>query len=118
MKIVGTIKDRQLKIYDAALCCPTGLCGVNIDPELMRIAVVVETLKRKGIHIERFNLRDHPQVYVDTKAVNECLMNESADVLPIVTLDGEVVMKKAYPSNKQLAEWLGIAEDELTIKKQ
>ncbi|MDD4438365.1 MAG: arsenic metallochaperone ArsD family protein, partial [Tissierellia bacterium] len=26
--------------------CPTGLCGVNIDPELMRIAVVIETLKR------------------------------------------------------------------------
>ena len=37
---------KEIKIYDPALCCPTGLCGVNIDPELMRIAVVIETLKK------------------------------------------------------------------------
>ncbi|MDR2010933.1 MAG: arsenite efflux transporter metallochaperone ArsD [Bacteroidales bacterium] len=107
---------KEVKIYDPALCCPTGLCGVNIDPELMRIAVVVETLKKKGIIIERFNLRDHPMVYVDTKVVNEALMKETADILPIVTVDGEIVIKKAYPSNKQIAEWLGVSEEELTIK--
>ena len=45
---------KEIKIYDPALCCPTGLCGVNIDPELMRIAVVIETLKKKKrIIIER-----------------------------------------------------------------
>lgn len=108
---------KTIKIYDPALCCPTGLCGVNIDPELMRIAVVVETLKQKGIIVERFNLRDHPQVYVTTKVVNDCLMAEGADVFPIITVDGEIVIKKAYPSNKQIAEWLGISESELTIKK-
>ena len=83
----------------------------------MRIAVVVETLKQKGIIVERFNLRDHPQVYVSTKVINDCLMAEGADVFPIITVDGEIAMKKAYPSNKQIAEWLGISEDELTIKK-
>lgn len=108
---------KAIKIYDPALCCPTGLCGVNIDPELMRIAVVVETLKQKGIIVERFNLRDHPQVYVTTKVINDCLMAEGADVFPIITIDGEIVIKKAYPSNKQIAEWLDISEDELTIKK-
>jgi hypothetical protein len=108
---------KDIKIYDPALCCPTGLCGVNIDPELMRIAVVVETLKKKGIIVERFNLRDHPMVYVDTKVINEALMKETADILPIITVDGEIVIKKAYPTNKQIAEWLGIPEEELTIKK-
>lgn len=108
---------KTIKIYDPALCCPTGLCGVNIDPELMRIAVVVETLKQKGIVVERFNLRDHPQVYVTTKVVNDCLMAEGADVFPIITVDGEIAIKKVYPSNKQIAGWLDISEDELTIKK-
>lgn len=106
-----------MKIYDSALCCPTGLCGVNIDPELMRIAVVVETLKRKGIPVERYNLKDNPQVYIDTKVVNECLMKETADVLPIITLDDEVVLTKQYPSNAQIAEWLNVKEEELTVKK-
>ena len=109
---------KTIKIYDPALCCPTGLCGVNIDPELMRVAVVVETLKQKGIIVERFNLRDHPQVYVTTKVVNDCLMAEGADAFPIITVDGEIVIKKAYPSNKQIAEWLNISEDELTKKNR
>ena len=57
---------KAVKIYDPALCCPTGLCGVNIDPELMRIAVVIESLKKKGVIIERFNLRDHPRKSTNT----------------------------------------------------
>ena len=109
--------NKEIKIYDPALCCPTGLCGVNIDPELMRIAVVVETLKKKGIIIERFNLRDNPQVYVTNKVINDFLMNEGAEKLPVTTLDGKVEIIAAYPANAQIAEWLGISEDELTIKK-
>ena len=108
---------KTMKIYDATLCCPTGLCGVDIDPELMRIAVVLETLKKKGIAVERFNLRDNAQAYVDNKTINDCLMNESAEVFPIITLDGEIVLKKAYPTNAQISEWLNVPESELTTKK-
>lgn len=108
---------KKVQIYDPALCCPTGLCGVNIDPELMRIAVVIETLKRKGITIERYNLRDNPNVYIENKVVNKCLMDESADVLPVTLVDGEIAVKKAYPTNKQIAEWLDINEEELTVKQ-
>ena len=38
---------KKIEIFDPAMCCPTGLCGTNIDPELMRIAVVIETLKNR-----------------------------------------------------------------------
>ena len=73
---------KAVKIYDPALCCPTGLCGVNIDPELMRIALVIESLKKKGVIIERFNLRDHPQVYIDNKKINEYLMKNRQKCFP------------------------------------
>lgn len=108
---------KKVIIYDPALCCPTGLCGVNIDPELMRIAVVVETMKRKGIIIERYNLRDNPQVYIDIKTINDFLMKEGVEKLPVTTVDGEIVVKGAYPTNKQIAEWLNISEEKLTVKK-
>jgi hypothetical protein len=101
---------KKVIIYDPALCCPTGLCGVNIDPELMRIAVVVETLKRKGIIIERYNLRDNPQVYVDNKVINEFLMKEGAEKLPVTTVDGEITVTETYPTNKQIAEWVDVEE--------
>lgn len=29
---------KKIEIFDPAMCCPTGLCGTNINPELMRIA--------------------------------------------------------------------------------
>ena len=108
---------KTVKIYDPTLCCPTGLCGVNIDPELLRISVVLETLKRKGIIIARYNLRDHPHEYVISKIVNDFLMKEGAEKLPVTTVDGEIAVMGGYPSNKQIAEWVGVAEEELTIKK-
>ena len=40
---------KKIEIFDPAMCCPTGLCGTNINPELMRIAVVSESLKKQGI---------------------------------------------------------------------
>lgn len=49
---------KKIEIFDPAMCCPMGLCGTNINPELMRIAVVIETLKRQGITVIRHNLRD------------------------------------------------------------
>ena len=62
---------KKIEIFDPAMCCPTGLCGTNIDPELMRIAVVIETLKKQGIIVTRHNLRDEPQVYVSNKTVKK-----------------------------------------------
>ena len=26
---------KKIEIFDPAMCCPTGLCGTNINPELM-----------------------------------------------------------------------------------
>lgn len=29
----------KLEVFEPAMCCPTGLCGPSIDPELTRVAV-------------------------------------------------------------------------------
>lgn len=44
---------KKLSIYEPAMCCETGLCGVSVDSELLRISTVLNTLKNKGIIIER-----------------------------------------------------------------
>ena len=88
---------KKIEIFDPAMCCPTGLCGTNINPELMRIAVVVETLKRQGVIVIRHNLRDEPQVYVSNKTVNEYLQKNGAEALPITLVDGEIAVSKVYP---------------------
>ena len=102
---------KKIEIFDPALCCPTGLCGPNINPDLMRIAAAVEALKRQGMDIERYNLRDVPQLYVDNIVVNEFLKEKGADALPVILVDGKVEVAGMYPTNKQLTEWTGIDLD-------
>lgn len=102
---------KKIEIFDPALCCPTGLCGPNINPDLMRIAAAVEALKRQGVDIERYNLRDVPQLYVDNIVVNEFLKEKGADAIPVILVDGKVEVAGMYPTNKQLTEWTGIDLD-------
>ena len=54
----------NLEIFEAAMCCESGLCGVNVDPELMRLATTINTLKKKGANIKRFNLSSSPKMFV------------------------------------------------------
>ena len=107
---------KKIEIFDPAMCCPTGLCGTSINPELMRIAVVIETLKKQGVIVTRHNLRDEPQVYVSNKTVNDYLQQHGAEALPITLVDGEVTVAKGYPTTKQMSKWTGINLDFMPIK--
>lgn len=46
----------KLKIYDPPMCCATGVCGPNVDPELLRVQQVLLTLEKRGVEVQRFNL--------------------------------------------------------------
>ena len=107
---------KKIEIFDPAMCCPTGLCGTNIDPELMRIAGVIETLKTQGIIVTRPTLRDEPQVYVSNKTVNEYLQKQGADALPITLVDGEITVSQTYPTTRQMSEWTGVNLDFMPVK--
>lgn len=106
---------KTIEIFDPAMCCPTGLCGTNIDSNLMRIAVVVDTLKKKGVNITRHNLKDEPMIYVTNTKVNDLLQAKGIEALPITLVDGEVAVTGEYPTTRQMAEWSGINLDFMPI---
>lgn len=107
---------KKIEIFDPAMCCPTGLCGTNINPELMRIAVVIETLKRQGIAVVRHNLRDEAQIYVNNETVNAYLQKYGVEALPITLVDNELVVMGKYPTTQQMSEWTGINLDFMPIR--
>ena len=97
---------KKMCIYEPALCCETGLCGVNVDPELLRISSVLNTLKQEGVIIERYNLNNAPMEFVKNNIVN-CYVNEKGvEGLPVVTLDGEIVITGRYPANDEILNLL------------
>jgi hypothetical protein len=107
----------KIEIFDPALCCPTGVCGPSVDPELTRIASAAFILEKKGFDVKRFNLANDPAAFVEYEVINTLLHEKGTDSLPATMLDGEVVKSGEYPSNEELAEWFGIKTEELTEKK-
>ena len=101
----------KITIYEPAMCCPTGLCGVSVDPELLRLSTVISKLKKKGIEIERYNLTDSPMKFMTNKTVNQLINEKSVDELPFVLVDGTVKIVGRYPTNKEIADILDISLD-------
>ena len=95
-------------IYDPAMCCPTGVCGPSVDKNLLRVSTLLNRLEKQGVTVERHNLSDNPQAFVDNDEVNKLLMNEGIDVLPVTMVEGEVIKKKEYPTDEEFVELLDI----------
>ena len=70
---------KKMIIFDPAMCCSTGVCGPSVDKELLRVSTVLNTLKNKGILVERYNLTNNPQIFVDNKVINEILNTKGVE---------------------------------------
>lgn len=107
----------SVKIYEPAMCCSTGLCGTSVDPELLRISTVLETLDKLGCKVERFNLSNAPEAFVKSVVVTTLIRERGPEALPAVTLNGAVVMSGRYPTNDELTGWFSLPAGTLSEKK-
>ena len=103
----------KLTIFEPAMCCETGLCGVGVDPELLRISTITNTLKKHGIDVERYNLSSAPNVFVQNKQINEILNKEGIKVLPVTMVNDKIIKKSTYPTNEELMTILGVTLNSL-----
>lgn len=109
---------KTMSIYEPAMCCETGLCGVGIDPELLRISTVSSNLKKNGVEVKRFNLNNFPQEFIKNKEINDLIMGDGVESLPATVVDGKIVKTKKYPTNEEITELLGISMSLLGEEKQ
>lgn len=107
---------RKVEIFDPAMCCPTGVCGPSVEPELTRVASSIFLLEKKGFEIKRYNLANDPILFAENEKVNKLLHEKGPDSLPITLLDGEVVKIGIYPTNDEFSNWFGVNVEELTKK--
>src|SRR5574337_827843 len=87
----GATLMKTLEVFDPAMCCSTGVCGVDVDPVLAQFAADLKWVEEHGVTVQRHNLGQEPQAF----AVN-----------PEVVKEMEAGM---YPSRQQLARKLSIA---------
>ncbi len=97
---------KTLQVYDKPMCCSTGVCGPDIDPVLPKFAADLDWLKNQGHNVERYNLAQQPQAFIENKAIHHLLSTEGTDCLPVVVVEGQIVSQTVYPSREDLAGWI------------
>lgn len=107
------ITMKTMKIFEPAMCCSTGLCGVSVDPELLRISTVFDTLTKKGASVQRFNLSSTPAEFVSDTTINAYINEKGVDGLPVVIVDGTIVLEGRYPTNEEFLTLLELPSDTL-----
>ena len=100
---------KTLKIYDPAMCCPTGVCGTDVDTKLIQLASFLSSLDKNRFEVLRYGLTTDPAQYVSNKEVSRILNEVGVDELPLFFLDDELIFSKEYPSVPALSAKLGLA---------
>lgn len=99
----------KIDVYDSAMCCSTGVCGVDVDQRLVNFAADVEWAKQQGVMIERFNLGQQPLQFANNTRVKGFLQRSGEASLPLILVNGEVALAGRYPSRDELTRWVGLA---------
>lgn len=98
---------KTVQVYDKPMCCSTGVCGPEVDPVLPQFAADLDWLKSQGHNVERYNLAQQPQAFIENKSIHQVLSTEGTDSLPVVVIDGEIVSRKVYPTREALEALVG-----------
>jgi hypothetical protein len=99
----------SIHVFDPALCCSTGVCGVEVDQQLVGFSADVDWAKQNGADIQRFNLAQQPMAFAENGIVKEFLERSGAEALPLILVDGEMALAGRYPNRAELARWAGIS---------
>jgi len=99
---------KSIQVFDPALCCSSGVCGVEVDQALVSFAADIDWARQNGAQIERFNLAQQPMAFAETPAVKTFLELSGQEGLPLTLVDGQIALAGRYPSRDDLARWAGI----------
>lgn len=99
---------KTIQVFDPAMCCSSGVCGVDVDQQLVSFSADVDWAKQNGAKIERFNLAQQPMDFANNKVVRDFLERSGQEALPLILVDGEFALAGRYPNRIELSRWAGI----------
>ncbi len=100
----------QIRVFEPALCCNTGVCGPELDENLVRFTADLDYLKAEGIDIARHNLANDPAAFAANPVVVNYLQVAGSEGLPLVLVDDVTVATGRYPSRAEFLRFAGRPE--------
>ncbi|GAA4413102.1 hypothetical protein GCM10023168_35590 [Fodinibacter luteus] len=55
----------EIHVYEPALCCTTGVCGPELDQDLVHFTADVSHVNESGGQVARHNLASDPHAFVN-----------------------------------------------------
>ncbi len=101
----------RLEIFEPAMCCPSGVCGTNIDQGLVQFTADLEWVRSRGVDVERYNLAQQPDKFVQSGPVKNAMALAGDKCLPIILADGRIVAQNTYPERSTLARLAGLTTE-------
>jgi hypothetical protein len=98
---------KKLTIFEPAMCCETGVCGVDADQTLINFTADIEWLRKQGASIQRFNLAQEPAAFISDPVVKSEIKQHQESCLPLLIVAGSVVSRGTYPDRITLQGMTG-----------
>lgn len=101
----------QIEIFDPPMCCPSGLCGPDIDPALLDINEAILKVKKEfdgRVKVERYLLSQQGPKFMQQPEVIKRLQTNGVEILPLTLVDGKVVKEKSYPTFDEIKDYIGV----------
>ncbi|WP_432663120.1 arsenite efflux transporter metallochaperone ArsD [Wukongibacter baidiensis] len=99
----------KIEFFEPPMCCPTGVCGPSVDEKLVKLMENIEHLKKKyeDIQIERYMITQQPMKFKENEKVYKLVKDNGKKVLPVTTVNGEVIKANEYPTLEEMEKSLG-----------
>jgi len=98
----------HIEIFEPALCCATGVCGPEPDETLVRFGETVrrtETELAGRVVLSRTLLNQQPMRFTQVPAVFDIIKSRGVSALPVVVVNGSIVLEGGYPTFEQIEGW-------------
>ena len=90
-----------VQVFDPPMCCPTGICGTDINPDLVHFAAALSQLKNRGVTVERYNLSQQPLAFAQNEGVKAVLAADGTSALPLIYVNGTEWLRGRYPGRDE-----------------
>ena len=101
----GELTEIQLEIFNPPMCCAGGVCGPDVDPELLRINEALLAIQKESagqVAVRRYILSQSPAKFLENVEVAALLRSDGVGALPVTVLNGRIIKKGAYASLGEL----------------
>lgn len=95
----------ELIIFEGAMCCSTGVCGPEPDQKLIAFNEAIKRLQSEygeKLTIMRASLTFNSLIFLSHKEIAGMVKEGGPEVLPITTINGEIIAGKKYLTYEEL----------------